>query len=108
LEAALMALHPALYAPVLTKLGATLTIYADDDLCPANTRPLHIPPHGVCFTEDMPGPWLRADIRTLARLYLGDLLPTEAEVSADSPQTLRLADRLFPRREPYVASLDQF
>jgi predicted acetyltransferase len=58
------------------------------------------------------GPWLRADIRVLARLYLGDLLPSEAAdaeaLFVDDPQTLLLADRLFPRREPYVAPLDQF
>ena len=108
LEAALTALHPALYAPVLTAFGATLTIHADDDLCPANTRPLRLTPDGVYPANETSGPWLRADIQTLARLYTGDLLPSEAPVSADSPQTLRLADRLFPKRDPYVAPLDQF
>ena len=108
LEAALTALHPALYAPVLTQHGAALTIHASDDLCPANTRPLRLTPDGVSCSADTPAPWLRADIRTLARLYMGDLLPSEAPISVDSPQTLRLADRLFPKREPYVAPLDQF
>lgn len=108
LEAALTALHPALYAPVLTELGATLTIHPEDDLCPENTRPLRLTPDGVCLSSDSSGPWLRADIRTLAQLYLGDLLPSEAPISADCPQTLRLADQLFPKREPYIAPLDQF
>ena len=53
-------------------------------------------------------PWLRADIRILARFFFGDLLPSDAGILADSPQTLALADRVFPRREPYVAPLDQF
>ena len=109
LDAALTALHPALYAPVLMERGATLTIHGDDDLCPANTRPLLLTPDGVCSAGGVAsGPWLRADIRTLAQLYTGDLLPSEAPVSVDSPQTLRLADRLFPKRDPYVAPLDQF
>lgn len=108
LEAALTALHPALYAPVLTELAAALTIQATDDLCPANTCPLRLTSDGIYPARDSSGPWLRADIRTLAQLYLGDLLPSEAPISADSPQTLRLADRLFPRRDPYVAPLDQF
>ncbi len=109
LEAALAALHPALYAPILAGLSATLTIIATgDDLCPQNRRLLRLTPEGVVPAETAAGPWLRADIRVLARLYLGDLLPSEAELTADSPDTVRLADRLFPRREPYVASLDQF
>jgi predicted acetyltransferase len=113
LEAALSALHSVHFMPVLTELGATLTIHAADPLRPENTRPLRLTPEGVFpDTSHTTGPWLRADIRTLARLYLGDLLPSEAAAqnmfSTDSPQTLALADRLFPLREPYVAPLDQF
>lgn len=108
LEAALSALHLALYAPILAERGKTLTIHAADDLCPQNTRPLRLTPDGVYPAETAGGPWLRADIRVLSQLYLGDLLPSKSAVSVDSPQTLRLADRLFPRREPYVAPLDQF
>ncbi len=108
LEAALSTLHPALYAPVLAELGTTLTISAGDDLCPQNTRPLRLTPDGIVSAGAVDAPWLRADIRVLARLYLGELLPSEAALTVDSPQTLRLADRLFPRREPYVAPLDQF
>lgn len=112
LEAALSLLHPAHFAPILSEWGAALTIQADDDLCPQNMHPLHLTAGGVLPAGSKDGPWLRADIRILARLYSGDLLPSEAAAEdtllADSPQTLRLADRLFPRREPYVAPLDQF
>lgn len=108
LEAALSALHLVHYAPLLTELDTTLTIQATDELCPQNTRPLCLTPDGVFARKSVIGPWLHADIRTLARLYSGDLLPSEAGIAADSPQTLQLADRLFPRREPYVAPLDQF
>ena len=112
LEAAFAALHSVHYAPVLAEHNAALTIHAADPWRPQNTRPLRLTPEGVfpCVPSD--GPWLRADIRVLARLYLGDILPSEAAashvLSTDSPQTLALADRLFPLREPYVAPLDQF
>ena len=112
LEAALSVLHPGHFAPVLGEQGAALTLFADDDLCPRNTRPLRLTSAGVSPAAGTSGPWLRADIRVLARLYLGDLLPSEAAdaeaLFVDDPQTLLLADRLFPRREPYVAPLDQF
>ncbi len=112
LEAALFLLHPAHFAPILGEIGASLTIAAEDALCPQNTRPLRLAADGVFPADGIGGSWLRADIRTLARLYLGDLLPSEAAagdaLAVDSPRTLLLADRLFPRREPYVAPLDQF
>ena len=112
LQAAFTALHPSHFAPILAELGTTLTIHAGDDLCPQNTRPLRLTSDGVFPAGDHSGPWLHADIRVLARLYFGDLLPSEAAaeaaLSTDSPQTLQLADRLFPLREPYVAPLDQF
>ena len=112
LEAALSRLHPVHLAPVLMETGTTLTLQAADSLCPWNTRPLHLSVTGVTPAVLSDGPWLRADIRVMARLYLGDLLPSEAAaenlLTADSPQTLHVADRLFPRRTPYVAPLDQF
>ena len=112
LEAALTLLHPAHFAPVLAEHGAALTIYAADDDCPQNTRPLRLTADGVFPAGSRDGSWLRADIRILARFYLGDLLPSEAAaenaLTVDGPQTLLLADRLFPRRNPYVAPLDQF
>ena len=111
LEAALMALHPFSFAPVLA-LGATLTIYAADPFCPQNTRPLRLSAERVSAAKGSDGPWLRASIGVLARLYFGDWLPSEAAaenaLAADSPQTLAVADRLFPLRQPYVAPLDQF
>ena len=111
-QAVLSLLHPLHFAPILAELGATLTIHAGDDLCPQNTRPLRLTPDGVFPASDHSGPRLRADIRVLARLCFGDLLPSEAAAEAalfaDSPQTLQLADRLFPQRQPYVAPLDQF
>ena len=112
LEAALSAVHPAHYAPILAEYSAALTLHARDTRCPWNTRPLRLTPDGVCPTTPTDGPWLRAGIRILARLYFGDLLPSQAAaenlLGVDSPQTLALADHLFPRREPYVAPLDQF
>lgn len=112
LEAALSLLHPVHFGPILVEHGASLTIYADDELCSGNTRPLRLTSDGAFPADNIDGPQLRADIRVLARLYLGDLLPSEAAaegaLTVDCPQTLLLADRLFPRRNPYVAPLDQF
>lgn len=112
LEAALSLLHPVHLGPILAEHGASLTIYADDELCSGNTRPLRLTSDGVFPADGINGPWLRADIRILARLYLGDLLPSEAAaegtLAVDCPQTLLLADCLLPRRKPYVAPLDQF
>ena len=111
LAAALAAVHPALYAPALSEAGGTLTIRATDTGRPANARPLRLTPDGVVPGTAHDPAWLRADIRILAQLYLGYRLPSEAAVSGlvvcDSPQTLALADRLFPARRPYVAPLDQ-
>ncbi len=112
LEAALLLLHPAHFAPVLTEFGTTLTLLADDPLCSWNTRPLRLTAEGITPGTTHEGPWLQAGIRVMARLYFGDVTPSEAAaenlLTVDSPQTLHLADRLFPRRAPYVAPLDQF
>ncbi len=112
LEAALSYLHPVHFAPALAALGGALTIQADDPLCSQNTRPLRLTREGVTPDTASHGPWIHAGIRVLARLYFGDLLPSEAAaedlLTADSPQTLSLADRLFPHRAPYIAPLDQF
>jgi len=111
LAAALAAVHAAHYAPVLVSAGTTLTILAADGLRPENARPLRLTPAGVVPDTDSESPWLRADIGTLAQLYLGYQAPTDARaaglLSCDSPATLALADLLFPARQPYLAPLDQ-
>lgn len=111
LAAALAAVHPALYAPALAEFRQTLTVRATDTGPPANTRPLRLTPDGVVPGTGHDPAWLRADIRILAQLYLGYRTPSEAAalglVTCDSPQTLALADRLFPARRPYVPPLDQ-
>jgi len=111
LAAALAAVHPALYAPALGEAGRTLTVRATDTGRAANTRPLRLAPDGIVPGTGHDAAWLRADIRILAQLYLGYRTPSEAAalglVTCDSAQTLALADRLFPARQPYVAPLDQ-
>jgi predicted acetyltransferase len=112
LEAALSLLHPAHYAPALATLGTTLTLHAADPLYARNTQPLRLTAEGIFRSPRTDGPWLHADVRVLGRLYAGDLLPSDAAdqnlLVTDSPQTLGIADRLFPLRKPYVAPLDQF
>ncbi len=111
LGGALAAVHAVHYAPVLVKGGAMLTIFATDDLCPENVRPLRLTPQGVSLGTDGDAAWLRADIGTLAQLYLGYHTPSHAHrfglLSCDSSATLALADLLFPAQQPYLAPLDQ-
>lgn len=111
LGAALNVVHAAHYAPVLAQDGNALTIFAADGLRPENARPLRLTPSGIAPGTEDDARWLRADIGTLAQLYLGYRLPSEAHaagrVSCDSPDTLALADALFPARQPYLAPLDQ-
>ncbi len=111
LEAALTAVHAALYAPLLTETGAELTLQIADPLRPRNERPLRLTPSGITPGAAGDPSRLQTDILTLARLYFGDWLPSEAFaaglLSVDAPATLALADRLFPLRQPYVAPLDQ-
>jgi len=111
LAAALAAVSPALYAPALAESGQTLTVRTTDTGRPANARPLRLTSGGIVPGTGHDPTWLRADIRILAQLYLGYRTPSEAAnsglVTCDSPQTLALADSLFPARQPYVAPLDQ-
>ncbi len=111
LGGALAAVHAAHYAPVLAEDGTALTVFAADALRPENARPLRLTPQGVVAGASDGSPWLRAGIGTLAQLYLGYHTPSEAcaagLLSCDSPDTLALADRLFPARQPYLAPLDQ-
>jgi len=111
LEAALSAVHAVFYAAIMAETITALTIHATDSLCPRNRRPLRLTSHGIEPGRWDDQCWLRADIQMLGPLYLGYCLPSEAQcaglLTTDSPQTLALADRLFPRREPYIAPLDQ-
>ena len=111
LRAALSAVHHTLYAPLLSEAASSLTFYATDVLCAANRHPLRLTPQGVEAGAVHDRSWLRTDIGTLGPLYFGYVLPSEAQqdglLTTDSPETLALADRLFPRRSPYIAPLDQ-
>ena len=111
LEAALAAVHAAHYAPVLAEANVTLTIQATDPLHPRNQSPVRLTPFGIVPSDARDHCQIQTDIRTLAQMYLGYALPSEAAASGlltvDTPETLALADRLFPLRQPFVAPLDQ-
>ncbi len=111
LAGALSAVHERLYGAVLRDEGTTLTLRASDLVRAANTAPVRLSGAGIEPGSPRDRPWLRADIRVLAQLYLGYQTPSEAHtlglVSCDSPETLALADRLFPTRLPVIAPLDQ-
>ncbi len=111
LAGALSAVHERLYGAVLRDEGTTLTLRASDPVRAANTAPVRLTGGGVEPGTPRDRPWLRADIRLLAQLYLGYQTPSEAHalglIACDSPETLALADRLFPARVPVIAPLDQ-
>lgn len=111
LTGALAAVHERLYGAVLRDEGTTLTLRASDPVRAANTAPVRLTGAGVEPGSPRDRRWLRADIRLLAQLYLGYQTPSEAHalglVACDSPETLALADRLFPARLPVIAPLDQ-
>ncbi len=111
LAGALSAVHERLYGAVLRDEGTTLTLRASDPIRAANTAPVRLSGAGVEAGSPRDRPWLRADIRVLAQLYLGCQTPSEAHalglIACDSPETLALAGRLFPARLPVIAPLDQ-
>ena len=111
LARALSAVHERLYGAVLRDEGRALTLQALDPIRAANTAPVRLSGAGVEPGSPRDHSWLRADIRVLAQLYLGYQTPSESHalglVACDSPETLALADRLFPARLPVIAPLDQ-
>lgn len=112
LPAALAATHAANLAPVLVPSGCTLTLRATDSIRPENERPVRLTAAGVSPGAETDTDWIAADIRVLAKLYLGYCIPSDAQaqgrLQASSPVALALADALFPARAPFVAPLDQF
>ncbi len=112
LAAALAAVYAVNLAPILTQTGRSLTVRAEDSLRPENERPVRLTPTGVVLGAEADRDWIAADIRALARLYLGDCRASELHAQgllrASSPPALDLADLLFPQRHPFVAPLDQF
>ena len=111
LAASLSAVHAAQYCTVLNDFKTEITLQITDPLCLLNNRPLRLTPEGVEPGAEGNTPWLRTDIQTWGPHYLGYSLPSEAAarglLTTDSRETLALADRLFPLRNPYVAPLDQ-
>ena len=111
LEASLEALHAAHFGPVLSERSASLTLSVSDALCPENARPLRLTPIAVEVGSANDRHWLRTDIQSLGPLLMGYSLPSDVHrqgrLTTDSPETLALADQLFPLRSPYVAPLDQ-
>ncbi len=111
LEASLEALHSAHFGPVLGEKSHSLTFCVSDALCPENARPLRLTPIAVEVGSASDRHWLRTDIQTLGPLLMGYSLPSDAHrqglLTTDSPETLALADQLFPLRSPYITPLDQ-
>lgn len=109
---ALMRLHDAQFASVLNAYPGTITIRATDQIRPQNERPIRLHKSGIHPGSFSDRDWISAPITVLAQLYIGYRTPSDAaavgELQASSPETLGLADLLFPQRNPFATSVDQF
>jgi predicted N-acetyltransferase YhbS len=101
--------------PTFPRERYTLALRIPDELLPENGMPLAVRGVGteVELGTPRPGdPTLTADIRTFSQIYCGYTTPTEAVAQgladASTPEAAVLADRLFPRCDPFVCELDRF
>ena len=103
------------HIPDLKWLEGELSLVIRDESCPENGEPIalgckdgtvqlvqgHRTQHRI-----------EADIRVFSQIYCGYLTPTEAVsqglVTVRSDETLRIADQLFPKYEPFISEMDRF
>jgi len=110
-RAALSAVHKDVYAAAFDGGRKSLTLIIRDSINPANEVPVTIDAHGVRPGAD--GTLAVAtDISTLTRLFVGYNSATEARDGgsfyASDDRSLALAEKLFPKRDPQIPSLDKF
>jgi predicted acetyltransferase len=99
----------------MTWLDGELSLAIQDELHPDNTQPLAISCNGGTVqivrghhTEHC----LEANIRVFSQIYCGYLTPTEAVsqglATVRGDETLRIADQIFPKYEPFIPEIDRF
>jgi predicted acetyltransferase len=111
LKAAFDAVHSELYAPALAGGGRSLTVMARDAINAENEQPVTIDAdgvrHGVIGTHAIAG-----DIGTITQLFVGYRTPAQLHATGalhiTDPQSLALAEALFPPRNPQIPALDRF
>jgi predicted acetyltransferase len=99
----------------MTWLDGELSLSIQDELNPDNTQPLAISCSGGTVqivrghhTQHC----LEANIRVFSQIYCGYLTPTEAVsqglATVRGDETLRIADQIFPKYEPFIPEIDRF
>lgn len=96
-------------------LEGELSLVVQDELNQDNTQPLAISCNGgtvQIVRGHRTQHCLEANIRVFSQIYCGYLTPTEAVsqglVTVRSDETLRIADQLFPKYEPFISEIDRF
>jgi predicted acetyltransferase len=96
-------------------LDGELSLVIQDELNPENTQPLAMSCNGgtvQLVRGHRTRHCLEANIRVFSQIYCGYLTPTEAAsqglVSVRSEDTLRIADQIFPKYEPFIPEIDRF
>lgn len=96
-------------------LDGELSLIIQDELNPDNTQPLAISCSGGTVqivrghhTQHC----MEANIRVFSQIYCGYLTPTEAVsqglATVHTDETLRVADQIFPKYEPFIPEIDRF
>lgn len=99
----------------MTWLDGELSLVIQDELNSDNAQPLAISCNGGTVqivrghhTEHC----LEANIRVFSQIYCGYLTPTEAVsqglATVRGEETLRVADQIFPKYEPFIPEIDRF
>jgi predicted acetyltransferase len=96
-------------------LDGELSLVIQDELNPDNTRPLAMSCSGgtvQIVRGHRTQHCLEANIRVFSQIYCGYLTPTEAVsqglATVHSDETLRIADQIFPKYEPFIPETDRF
>jgi predicted acetyltransferase len=96
-------------------LDGELSLVVQDELNPDNTQPLAMSCNGgtvQIVRGHRTQHCLEANIRVFSQIYCGYLTPTEAVsqglATVHSDETLRIADQMFPKYEPFIPEIDRF
>ncbi len=96
-------------------LDGELSLVIQDELNPENTLPLAMScSNGTVqlVRGHRTRHCLEANIRVFSQIYCGYLTPTEAAsqglITVRDDETLRIADQIFPKYEPFIPESDRF
>jgi predicted acetyltransferase len=102
-------------SPEMAWLDGELSLVIQDELNPDNAQPLAVSCSGgtvQIVRGHRTHHCLEANIRVFSQIYCGYLTPTEAAsqglITIRSDETLRIADQIFPKYEPFIPEVDRF